>query len=81
MNTGRSFCPCSNLVFPAITDNDLKTAHLSRAVSLFSAFLGKAGDESSSEEAQVSLGRVAPPPRPSRHRDSPRACPLLQLID
>lgn len=62
MNTGRSFCPCSNLVFPAITDNNLKTAHLSRAVSLFSAFLRKAGDDSSSEEAQAGLGRVAPPP-------------------
>lgn len=38
MNTPRSFSFCSNHVFPAITDNDFKMAHLSRAVILFTAF-------------------------------------------
>lgn len=50
MNTGRPFCSCSNQVFPAITDNDFKTAHLSRAVTLFSAFLRWSGSAKEGEE-------------------------------
>jgi len=38
MNIPRSFSFCSNHVFPAITDNDFKMAHLGRVVTLFAAF-------------------------------------------
>lgn len=71
MNIPRSFSFCSNRVFPAITDNDFKTAHLSRAVILFAAFPrqerrlstwevetpGEVHDDSLSEETYVSLVR------------------------